>query len=116
MYGDYSIYRDTYNGTLTEAEYNRFSVRAEAEINRITSNKAKTATGEDLEAVKMAKCAVIDELSFQSFGGSGDVTSESNDGISRSYATGAVAKSSRQRIDAAAYTWLCNTNLLFCGI
>lgn len=116
MYGNYAYYKETYNGVLTEAEYTRFSIRATAEIDRITLNRAKTATGELLEAVKMAECAVIDELSYQSFGGSGDVTSESNDGISRSYATGVVAKSSRQRIDAAAYTWLSNTNLLFSGI
>lgn len=117
MYSDFPFYKDTYNGVLTEAEYNRFSVRATAEINRVTSGKAKTAEGENIiEAVKMAECAVIDELSFQSLGGSGDVTSESNDGISRSYATGAVSKSSRQRIDAAAYTWLSSTNLLYCGI
>lgn len=116
MYSNYAFYTDTYNGKLTEAEFNRFSVRATAEINRMTSDRAKTATGEDMEKVKFAECAVIDELSFQSVGGHGDVTSETNDGISKSYATGAVAKSSRQRIDAAAYTWLCNTNLLFCGI
>lgn len=116
MYSDYSFYTTSFNGALTEAEYLRFSVRACAEIDRMTSQRAKTATGEVLELVKFAECAVIDELSYQSIGGSGDVTSESNDGISKSYATGAVAKSSRQRIDAAAYTWLCNTNLLFCGI
>jgi hypothetical protein len=116
MYSDFSFYKDTYNGALTETEYTRFSVRAMAEIDRITSNKAKTATSEDIELVKLAECAVIDELSYQSLGGSGDVTSESNDGISRSYATGVVSKSSRQRIDAAAFTFLNNTNLLFCGI
>lgn len=116
MYADFTFYQETYNGALTETEYNRFSVRANAEIDRMTFNKAKTATGEDIERVKMAECAVIDELSYQAIGGSGDVTSESNDGISKSYSTGAVAKSSRQRIDAAAYTWLSNTNLLFCGI
>ena len=116
MYGDFSFYTNKYQGTLTETEYNRFSVRASAEIDRITTQKAKTATSAEIDLVKLAECAVIDELSFQSLGGSGDVTSESNDGISRSYATGAVSKSSRQRIDAAAYTFLCNTNLLFCGI
>ena len=116
MYADYAFYTGAYNGALTEAEYERFVVRATAEINRITSQRAKTATGEDLEQVKFAECAIIDELSYQSLGGSGDVTSESNDGISRSYATGAVAKSSRQRIDAAAFTWLSTTNLLFTGI
>lgn len=116
MYSDYAFYTNIYNGALTEAEYNRFSVRAMAEINRMTSNRAKTATEEDAENVKLAECAVIDELNYQSFGGHGDVVSESNDGISRSYATGVVSKSSRQRIDAAAYTWLCNTNLLYVGV
>lgn len=116
MYGNYAFYTDTYNGKLKETEYDRLGVRATAEIDRITTCKAKNATGEEMELVKLAECAVIDELSFQSSGGSGDVTSESNDGLSRSYATGAVSKSSRQRIDAAAYTWLCNTNLLYCGI
>lgn len=116
MYADYAFYTESYNGALTETEFNRFSIRAAAEINRITSQRARKTTGEVLEAVKMAECAVIEELSYQSLGGSGDVTSESNDGISRSYATGAVAKSSRQRIDAAAFTWLSDTNLLFVGI
>ena len=116
MYADYTFYTGTYNGALTEAEFLRYGVRATGEINRITSKRAKEATGEDLELVKFAECAVIDELSYQSLGGSGDVTSESNDGVSRSYATGSVSKSSRQRIDAAAFTWLSDTNLLFVGI
>lgn len=116
MYADYAFYTGTFNGILTETEYNRLVIRATAEIDRITSGRSKTATGDNLEAVKMAECAVTDELSMQAIGGSGDVTSESNDGISRSYATGAVSKSSRQRIDAAAFTWLNNTNLLYVGI
>lgn len=115
-YAGYGFYSDTYKGTLSATAFDRLSVRATAEINRITFGRAKTATGDDLEAVRLAECAVIDELAYQSSGGSGDVTSESNDGISRSYATGAVAKSSRQRIDAAAYTYLCNTNLCIAAI
>lgn len=116
MYANYAFYTESFNGILTETEYNRLVVRASAEIDRITSGRARTAKGETLEAVKMAECAVVDELSLQAIGGSGDVTSESNDGISRSYATGVVSKSSRQRIDAAAFTWLCNTNLLYVGV
>lgn len=116
MYADFTFYQETYNGTLTETEFMRLEVRATAEINRITSQKAKTAQGEELELVKFAECAVIDELNYQSFGGHGDIVSESNDGISRSYATGVVSKSSRQRIDAAAFTWLSDTNLLYVGI
>ena len=116
MYADYSFYTDTYKGTLPEEEYNRLVVRAAAEIDRMTFQRAKRAVGDDLTAVKYAECAVADELSYQAQGGSGDVTSESNDGVSRSYATGTLAKSSRQRIDAAAYTWLCATNLCFAGV
>ena len=110
MYADFAFYSGTYKGIVSEPEYDRLAVRAAAEINRMTFNRAKTATGDDLIAVQFAECAVVDELSNQAVGGSGDVTSESNDGISRSYAT-ATAKSSRQRIDAAAHTWLCVTDL-----
>lgn len=111
MYSDYEFYTGTYKGTLSVAEYERLAVRAYAEINRITFMRAQNAAGAAQDAVKYAECAVIDELSYQALGGSGDVTSESNDGISRSYSTGAVARTARQRIDAAAWVWLCNTNL-----
>lgn len=116
MRADFAFYSEQYKGTATEAEFDRLSVRVSAEIDRITSNRAKDATGLDLVAVKLAECSVMDEILFQADGGSGDVTSESNDGISRSYATGAVSKSSRQRIEAAAYTYLAVTNLIFAGI
>ena len=110
MYSDYSFYSVKFRGQLPETEYTRLAVRASAEIDRMTFGRAKKASGEALDAVKFAECAVIDELSYQGIGGVGDVTSESNDGISRSYSTG-VAKSSRQRIDAIAHTWLSQTNL-----
>lgn len=116
MYSDYAFYVNSYSGTLSEEQYSRLAVRAAAEIDRMTFQRAKEAAGDDLTAVKYAECAVVDELSNQAAGGSGDITSESNDGLSRSYATGAVPKSSRQRVDAAAYTWLCSTDLLFAGV
>lgn len=112
-YSDYSFYTNEYKGTVTEAVYSRLLTRATAEIDRMTFNRARTATGDNLDAVKMAECAVIDELNYQGTGGAGDVTSESNDGISRSYAAG-IAKSSRQRINAAADTYLTNTG--FCAV
>lgn len=111
MYSNYEFYKTVFRGELSDAEYQRRGVRAAAEIDRMTFGRAKTATGDAAEAVMFAECAVIDELSYQAAGGSGDVISESNDGISRSYATGAAAKSARQRIDAAASTWLCRTDL-----
>lgn len=114
MYADYTFYKNTYKGTAGEETFSRLSVLATAHINRITANRATTATGTDLETVKMAVCAVVDELDKQEQGGI--VTAESNDGISKSFATGTVVKSSTQRIYAAAEVFLCNTNLLFAGV
>lgn len=113
MFADFGYYADTYRGTLREEEYNRLSVRAAAEINRITNNRAKTATGADIEAVKLAHCAVVDELHKIEMGG--DIASESNDGISRSYASG-TARSKSQRIAEAARVYLDCTNLCFVAI
>lgn len=113
MYADFSFYQNTYGGTVGEAEFSRFSSRAGAHLNQITGGRAKTAEGDNLEAVKMAECAIVDELCLQSHGGV--ITAESNDGISRSYATAAV-KTQAQRIYSAAEIYLCNTNLLFVGV
>lgn len=113
MYADFSFYQNTYGGTVGEAEFSRFSTRAGAHLNQITGGRAATAKGEDLEAVKMAECAIIDELCLQSHGGV--ITAESNDGISRSYAT-ATVRTQAQRIYSVAEVFLCNTNLLFVGV
>lgn len=114
MYADFKFYKDTYHGGASETEYSRLAVRAAAYVDRMTFGRAKTAKGADLDAVKMAECAIVDELVTQEQGGI--VTSETNDGISRSYATGSVVKSSTQRIYAAAEVFLCNTNLCFAGV
>ena len=113
MYADFTYYQTTYGGTVGEAEFSRFSSRAGAHINQMTGGRAALAKGETLEAVKMAQCAIVDELCLQSQGGV--ITAESNDGISRSYATAAV-RTQAQRVYSAAEIHLCNTNLLFVGV
>ena len=113
MYSDYTFYMNEYKGVLGSEEYTRLAVRASAEIDRLTFNRAATATGSDLEAVKMAECAVADELHTIEMGG--DITSESNDGVSRSYAGGA-ARSKAQRVQSVAELWLSRTNLCFAGV
>lgn len=112
MYSDYNFYQNDYNGKLKEDVYSRFSKLAAAHIDRLTSNRAKTATGEALEAVKMAECAIIDELDRQDRGGV--ITSESNDGISRSFS--ASAKTEGQRIYSVASVFLNGTGLMFAGV
>ena len=109
-YSDYAFYKDEYKGMLAEEVFTRLLPRATAEIDRMTLNRARTASGENGAAVKLAECAVVEELNNQGAYGAGDIVSESNDGISRSYATGNV-KTSRQRINAAADTYLYNTGL-----
>lgn len=114
MYADYTFYLNDYKGQVVEADFSRLSVLATAHINRITNNRAKNATETDLEAVKMAMCAVIDELHKQEQGGI--IASESNDGISKSYVTGSVVKTATQRVYAVAELYLSETNLLFVGV
>lgn len=114
MYADFEFYENTFHGNAPAADYTRLAVRAAAEIDRITFGRAAKATGADMIAVKMAECAVVDELSYLESGG--DVTSESNDGISRSYASSSTVKTKAQRLYDAASPWLANTNLCYAGV
>lgn len=115
MYSDYNFYKNTYMGELSEAEYNRLAPHAGDEIDRLTFGRARTATGSDLQAVQKAECAVVDEMQRLERGG--DIMSETNDGISRSFAAnGAVVKSHSQCIAAAANKYLYLTNLTFAGV
>ncbi len=113
MYADFSFYVGEYFGLLKEEEFDRLSVRAKAEIDRLTFGRAATATEGALHAVKLAQCAVVDELAYMEQGG--EITSESNDGVSRSYAAG-VARSKAQRIAEAAKVYLNMTSLCFAGV
>ncbi len=113
MYADYAFYKNTYLGKLAVGEYERLSVRGKAEIDRLTFGRAATATGDNLTAVQLAQCAVVDELAYMERGG--EITSESNDGVSRSYAAGAV-RSKSQRIADAARVYLATTNLCYAGV
>lgn len=113
MYADYAFYRETYFGNLSEDEYDRLSVRGKAEVDRLTFGRAATATGDNMVAVQLAQCAVVDELAYMERGG--EITSESNDGVSRSYAAGAV-RSKTQRIADAARVYLAATNLCYAGV
>lgn len=112
MYADYTYYKEEYSGNVGEAEYSRFSKLAAAHIDRLTNNRAKDATGADLEAVKRAQCGIVDELDLLDKGGF--VSAESNDGISRTYAV--AVKTPERRIYDVARVYLHNTNLLFAGV
>lgn len=62
IYADFEYYRDAYGGTLVlEENYHGLSVRASAYLDYYTLGKAKNKA--DLEAVKMACCALVDKYS-----------------------------------------------------
>lgn len=61
VYVTYDYYVGTYYGQTPESDFNRLSVRASSYLDYITLGKA--AKNSDLDAVKMACCALIDAYS-----------------------------------------------------
>lgn len=61
VYVTYDYYVGTYYGQTPESDFNRLSVRASSYLDYITLGKA--AKNADLDAVKMACCALIDAYS-----------------------------------------------------
>lgn len=57
-YADYAYYINTYMGSVSEADFARLVVRAGSYLDYITTGKA--AANADLDAVKMACCALVD--------------------------------------------------------
>lgn len=107
---DYTFYANTYKGTLSEADFNRLLPRASAEIDALTFGRCNaTLSAGAQNRVKLAMCAVIDELNATS---GGVVASASNDGYSETYA---VQRTATQRIKDTAAAYLATTGLMFCG-
>ncbi len=102
---DYSWYKSVFCGTLTEAEFRRYHVKACAYIRRITCGRAN-----DTDAVRMAVCEVAEALAHEE---RDVVASESNDGISVTYRADNV--STERRLYQAALLHLSGTGLLYRG-
>ncbi|WP_027399849.1 head-tail connector protein [Anaerovorax odorimutans] len=107
-YADYTYYKDTYGGNISEADFNSVSRQASAYLNRITFNKVKNAVTDE---VKDACCSVADVMFKQREGG--EITSESVGSWSRQYKTS--GKSYDQKLYDAAEMYLALTGLLYCG-
>lgn len=102
MYADYSYYRSSYHGTLSEEEYTPLAERAGAYIDSVTDfvfqKIGLPAHDSSLyDRLKKCSCALADEF-YSISGGKGTVkTSETVGSYSVSYASGAV-KSSDERL------------------
>lgn len=111
---DYSFYAKSYGGTLPEAEFARLIGRASAYLAALTLGKSELQTlpAAVQNSVDMALCAIVDAMHKAENGG--DIASESNDGISVTYAAKAQ-QTEQQRLYDAASAHLAWTGLLYRG-
>lgn len=123
----YEWYKTTYGGELDEATFNRLSARAFLFADALTEyrlSKRWMALPEGIRsAVMSAVCAFVDQARVEECGG--PVVSESNDGISRTFASprsssGASARygggdSAQGALAEAIRVYLAPTGLLYRG-
>ena len=111
---DYAFYFDVYGGTLPEADFTRLRGRASAYLAALTLGKSSLSSLPKAvrNSVDMALCAEVDAMHKAENGG--DTPSESNDGISVTYAVKAQ-QTQQQRLYDAASAHLAWTGLLYRG-
>jgi hypothetical protein len=118
-YADFEYYEDTYLGTaIAEADFPALALRASAYIDQITFQRAAEVTDEStLDLIKMATCAVAEEIQkTQVSGDTGGIASESVGSHSVTYADNATARRSvEQKYLTAAALYLGGTGLLYRG-
>ena len=128
MYADYAYYTDQYHGTVGAADFPRLAVKASAFLDYYTMGKAKANS--ELEALKMACCALVDkyaEIEVLSAAAKKSVSdavsvgkkSESVGSYSVTYQTAdefrAMEQQSRADLAEIARMYLAGTNLLYRG-
>ena len=112
MYLTYDEYV-SYGGKLSNADFDRFCFRAECEINNATLSRCKELEKVPDE-VKRCMYELIIYLSKNSQNGSvSAIASFSNDGYSVSYTD---KKTAQEQISELIYTYLAETDLLYCGV
>lgn len=122
-YVTYTYYTTTFLGTaISSADFNALALRASAVIDQVTFARAAaiitaTTPAATVDLIKMATCAVAEELQRQgSDGGTDGIASESVGAFSVSY----TANSSKQmtaeaKQSKAAKLYLWSTGLMYKG-
>ena len=118
-YADFAYYTETYFGTvIAETDFPRLALQASASLDAMTFNRAASVTDEaDLDKLKMATCAVAEEINTIALDGGDDgVVSERVGTHAVTYRRGASKQMTHdQRYLAAASVYLTSTELLFRG-
>lgn len=123
VYADYEYYATAYGGTaLDEEHYRQFAQKASAYIDYITMNRARSVSGEKLEAVQNCVCALaeleqdVSRLDGVVYSGERPVSSETVGGWSRSYASKSLSQADMQRTETRrreiVFAYLSVTGLL----
>lgn len=109
----YKFYDSEYGGKLSEEEFQKFQGRASAFLSALTLGRSEAVLlpWQD-KMVQMAVCAVTDAMHVAENGG--QILSESNDGISVSYAA-KPQQTDEKRLYDAAVQYLAPTGLLYRG-
>ena len=116
-YADFTYYTNTYFGTaIAESDFPRLALRASAVIDRITFQRAVLEVTY-ADKVKMAMCAVAEEIQTQEQSNGADgIVSESQGQYSVSYgANSNRTKANEAKFENAARLWLDGTFLMFAG-
>lgn len=113
-YADYTYYKEEYLGTLAEDVFLRLARKATAFLNLVTGGNI-TEEDAELDEIKEACCGLVDI--YDKFEKGGDVSSETNDGISVSYTIGSsTVKTEAQQLYDVVELYLGNTGLLYRGV
>ena len=111
MYADYKFYSEQYHGTVGESDYPRLAVKAAAFLDYYTMGRAKATP--DLDAVKMASCALVDKYSeIEQNAAHTGKKSESVGSYSVTYQT---AQEIKAELADIARMYFAGTNLLYRG-
>jgi len=116
-YADYTYYLQTYVGNaISQADFPRLAARASEQIDRLTFGRAASDT-DNTNAIKMAMCAVAEEIqAVENDGGTDAIQSESIGSSSVTYADTSTRRQTKaQRYTNAARTYLGDTGLMFAG-
>lgn len=136
-YADYAYYTTAYLGTtISEADFPRLSLRASSYLDYYTQGRA--GENPDLDALKMACCAVAEQMQLAdiaqetaakslsaslSSAGSGELQSQSVGSWSKTYRSGGesaqqaltAAQTAKAALASAANQYLAGTGLLYRG-
>lgn len=118
LYADYKFYTDDYLGRAIPAEaFPRYVRDASKYIDNVTFNRINGAVSED---IKMACCAVAEEIYSQAVSGADSVSGKASESIGDYSVSYSGISSDRDKVLAArlysvALRWLDGTDLMYRG-